>query len=186
MENLFWVLIVLATIVAQIVKLSRRRGPAPAAPREERDPDETLRRLLEEITGVAQPRSRPPAPPQPRPAPAIAGPSALSSGREFAAPAGGGAERRQGAAGRPAAPAARARKPRPPAPPALPGVVVPLPAAAPLAADAYAQQGGRPSAAAAKLRPEILADVAEAGALRRAVLLREILGPPRGMRPAAR
>ena len=72
LEGVFWLIVVIISIGAQIAKANRRasrQGPPPAGA----DPGEELRKFLEAMGGRLEPPATPPAPPaptarQPRPA----------------------------------------------------------------------------------------------------------------------
>jgi len=165
-EDWFPLLIIFSVIVTQILKASRAAKPRPPPeggaaerrpPRPLTDASDELREFFEQLSGGKAPPSRPAPPPVP-------------------------------AAARPAAPAA-ARRPgrgKPAEPPPVP--------AAPRAVPASAAGPGRPIGIrrqAPRRRPrteiaprleEIVGRLDDRRALARAMVLREVLGPPVGLR----
>lgn len=151
-EGLISLIVVIAVIVAQIVKALKKAGAAsgqgaPQQPvREYADPQEELRKFLEELSGVPQPPQRAP------------------EAQKIVTP-----PHRQPAS-RPPPAAASKPKPAPPPQRKTPTPVV-------LQKDVYASPLGsspRAAAFAKKLR--------NYGTARESIVLREILGPPLGLR----
>ena len=160
-DNYIFVLVVLATIIAQIVKAVRKAsprtpasaGPRPADPTPDRAPaapNDELQQFLQSLTGVAPPK---PAPVPPPVAQVVA----------------------------PVTP--------PPPPPALKVLepVAPEPFMPP--ADAGGMHNHDPykkaKASAGKPRLErddIVKDIEHPGSLKKAIILREVLGPPLAFR----
>jgi len=165
-----WVVIIAATIIAQVVKLFRRARPqqpsAPPATGEQQAPQDELSEFLRQLTGAPQ---RPPSAPAPTPAAAPPAPPPVPEAPKAAAarpverPRRAAARRVQSVAPtRPIAPA----EPQP---------------AASMDDDAY--KAHRRSGMASALQLQVLGMVRDKNGLRQAVLLREILGPPRAVRP---
>ena len=154
-----WFVIIAATIIAQMVKLFRRQRPSqpPAPPvtgdSEREAPRDELSEFLRQLTGTPPPAPAPPPVPT-APARPAQHPRRVTAQRVRAVP--------------------------PPAPirPLAPSRPAPV---ASIHDDAYKPL--RKSGAASPLQREILGMVSRKKGLRRAILLREILGQPRGTSP---
>jgi len=153
-----WFLIIVATIIAQMVRLFRRpsqrpRAPAPPATGGEKAPQDELSEFLRQLTGVPQ-QPEPPAPP---PVPVT----------------------------RPKAPPRPVQRPQRvtarQAPSVPPAPAVPVKAPVSIHHGAYRVTRGRRKDTL--LRREVLRMMDGRKGLRQSILLREMLGPPRGARP---
>jgi hypothetical protein len=172
-EGLFWLFVVAVSIIAQIVKAGRRNQERPAPPPgagadfPAAEPADELRQFLEKLAG-APPVERPPAPPPvaPPPVPYSSSTQTRPSEPSRSTAAAMRNERVRAAASRPSA----VRPEPPPAFVAKPAMPRPLIVRAPVP--------GLPAQPAPVQTHELCAMLFDPAAIRKAILLREILGPP--------
>lgn len=201
-QGLVWLVVILASIVGQMVKTAKKHrdaAPMPGRPADSEPPQE-LEDFLRNLMGDQAPRSAPPRPP-PAPAPMSEAVPDEAPRRSKPEPSYRSATTSPTVASRPATaeppvivhrPARHAYRavpamqppPRPSPVPVRspPAYSVPSLAQRPLAATLPPVGVAPPSKAAAALRDEVRRQVKTPGALRSALLMREILGPPVGLR----
>ena len=173
LEGLFWLLLVLATIIVQIIKASKRAAqserhvkPAPLRPM---SPEGELQRFMESLTGVEE------LPPGQQPAEEKEVVETVPSFAQAAPP-----ERIETVV-RPPEPAVEPlqRLPTPSTP--LVSRFVSTPRIESPAFEAYAITGTLGHVAGEKAA-EVVSDLKNPGSLRKAIVLREILGPSAALR----
>jgi len=181
-EGMFWLIVIVVTIVTQIIKASKRGAvPPPASePGPDEDegytaPDDELREFLESLAG-APPKPKPPAPrtapPLVQPRPTVAPPPPPTPApvqRRAASPP----VRRA-----PAPAPRRAARPQP-----IPTVTAAQkPTALPSAEIRTIEVRGSARPRVSVLGKALVSQLREGNALHRAVLMREILGDPIALR----
>jgi len=181
LEDWFPLLIIFSVIVTQILKASRAAKPRPPSeggggrerpPRPVSDASEELREFIEQLSGGKAPPSKPAPPP------------VLASARPAARPAAAQRPARRTATRPPPVPAApRVAPPRPAAP--RPSAVPPSGLGKPIGTRRQAPRR-RPRADIAPRLDEIVGRLDDRRALARAMVLREVLGPPLGLRTPER
>jgi hypothetical protein len=172
-EGMIWVVIVVIAVVSEWVKAANRDRKRPLAsgkpdegawglpgPRDARPLDQRIEDFLKQHGQPATPQGTAPSPARQPPPPRRTQPTVI------AAPKPPVPKRAPAPVPQPAAP------PRPA--PRMPAAPPPLVMRPPVAA---------PASMASALREALRADLLEAASLRQAVLLAEIIGPPRALRP---
>ena len=172
------ILIIAATIIAQLIKAGKRaaKGSAPPSDSQGRRstssaPQDELKNFLESLVGNAPPAPAPPAPPPVPPPQAHAAPPSPPSRERLVQMDTPTAKLR-------AKPSRRA-KPRPAHTPVTASRIAVKPHPSTPTHDAYAMGN---TISASQLRTELLADLSQVDSLRKAIVLREIIGPSLAMR----
>jgi len=184
-----WVLFIVATIIARVIKAARDKKPgkdaSPSPNRDYKASDAELKEFLGSLTG------KKPAPPTPQvsPTPRVGGqiapatPKRQTRQRQVQA-----RRRRKPKPSQPAVPVVYPQDPlKADAPPVAPVIPPPPPPVEP-AQTAVAPSSGKACVEMKRVSlvgREIFEDLANTNATRKAILLREILGPPVAMRRRA-